>query len=222
MPVDPGNLLVLGKLGGKTRDRRARLRAQPQGERLRLGARPAARRARCHRERHRRHGRRRAADGNPDAAAAARSRCRPRASRRSRDRALAAGRSSRMGGPNKLLARFDGDPLVRRAVERALASKAVGYDRSSPAISASACARRLSGLDVAFVDNPDFADGLVDLAEGRVSRCLPDDIAGVLIVLGDMPGVGVRRSRPADRRVPARPAASRWCAPRMRASAATR
>ncbi|RUV05012.1 4-diphosphocytidyl-2C-methyl-D-erythritol kinase, partial [Mesorhizobium sp. M1A.F.Ca.IN.020.03.2.1] len=37
---------------------------------------------------------------------------------------LAAGRSSRMGGPNKLLALFDGKPLVRRTAERALGSKA--------------------------------------------------------------------------------------------------
>ena len=39
---------------------------------------------------------------------------------------LAAGRSSRMGGPNKLLALFDGKPLVRRSAERALGSKASG------------------------------------------------------------------------------------------------
>ena len=36
---------------------------------------------------------------------------------------LAAGRSSRMGGPNKLLADFDGKPLVRRVAQRALASR---------------------------------------------------------------------------------------------------
>jgi molybdenum cofactor cytidylyltransferase len=37
---------------------------------------------------------------------------------------LAAGQSRRMGGPNKLLARFDGVPLVRRVVESALKSQA--------------------------------------------------------------------------------------------------
>ena len=37
---------------------------------------------------------------------------------------LAAGRSSRMGGPNKLLAEIGGRPLVRIAVEEALASRA--------------------------------------------------------------------------------------------------
>ena len=60
--------------------RRAGLRPQPQGERLRLGARPADRRHRRQRRRHRRARRRRAADGNPDAAAAARDR--PRSARR--------------------------------------------------------------------------------------------------------------------------------------------
>jgi molybdenum cofactor cytidylyltransferase len=35
---------------------------------------------------------------------------------------LAAGRSTRMGGPNKLLALLGGRPLVRHAVEHALAA----------------------------------------------------------------------------------------------------
>ena len=37
---------------------------------------------------------------------------------------LAAGRSTRMGGPNKLLAEIGGRPLVRIAAEEALASRA--------------------------------------------------------------------------------------------------
>ena len=37
---------------------------------------------------------------------------------------LAAGRSTRMGGPNKLLAEIGGKPLVRIAAEEALASRA--------------------------------------------------------------------------------------------------
>jgi len=39
---------------------------------------------------------------------------------------LAAGRSTRMGGPNKLLAELGGKPLVRIVTEQALASKASG------------------------------------------------------------------------------------------------
>ena len=52
--------------------RRARLRAHPEGERLRLGADAAARRAAGAARGHHRHGRRRPADGNRHAAAAAR------------------------------------------------------------------------------------------------------------------------------------------------------
>ena len=42
---------------------------------------------------------------------------------------LAAGRSTRMGGPNKLLAEISGKPLVRIAAEQALASQGVAGDR---------------------------------------------------------------------------------------------
>ena len=42
---------------------------------------------------------------------------------------LAAGRSTRMGGPNKLLAEIGGKPLVRIAAEQALASRAAPGDR---------------------------------------------------------------------------------------------
>ena len=76
------------------------------------------------RDGHHRHGRRRPADGDRHAAAAAR-----RSRRRRRAAAiaaviLAAGRSTRMGGPNKLLAEIGGQPLVRIAAEEALASRA--------------------------------------------------------------------------------------------------
>lgn len=100
---------------------------------------------------------------------------------------LAAGRSSRMGGPNKLLALFDGKPLVRRTAERALGSKAsgtivvTGHQRERVQAA-------LAGLDVAFADNPDFADGLSTSLKAGIAY-LPEDSAGVMIVLGDMPGV---------------------------------
>jgi molybdenum cofactor cytidylyltransferase len=100
---------------------------------------------------------------------------------------LAAGRSSRMGGPNKLLALFEGKPLVRRAAERALASKAAGTvvvtghqgERVRDA---------LSGLALSFVDNPEFASGLSSSLKAGVAA-LPRQAAGALVVLGDMPGV---------------------------------
>ena len=92
-----------------------------------------------------------------------------------------------MGGPNKLLALFSGKPLIRRTAERALASKAAGVvvvtghqrERVRSA---------LAGLDVAFADNPDFADGLSTSLKAGVAA-LPAAAAGVLVVLVDMPCV---------------------------------
>jgi molybdenum cofactor cytidylyltransferase len=100
---------------------------------------------------------------------------------------LAAGRSSRMGGPNKLMALFEGKPLVRRSVERALASRAAGVilvtghqsDRIRDA---------LSGLDMKIVHNPDFASGLSGSLKRGVAG-IPADAAGAMIVLADMPGI---------------------------------
>ena len=100
---------------------------------------------------------------------------------------LAAGRSSRMGGPNKLLALFDGKPLVRRTAERALGSKAsntvvvTGHQRER-------VHQALAGLDVIFADNPDFADGLSSSLKAGIAR-VGADAAGAMIVLGDMPGI---------------------------------
>ncbi|MER9853554.1 MULTISPECIES: molybdopterin-binding/glycosyltransferase family 2 protein [unclassified Mesorhizobium] len=100
---------------------------------------------------------------------------------------LAAGRSSRMGGPNKLLALFDGKPLVRRTAERALGSKAsgtivvTGHQRERVRTA-------LAGLDVTFADNPDFTEGLSTSLKAGIAY-LPGDAAGVMIVLGDMPDI---------------------------------
>ena len=100
---------------------------------------------------------------------------------------LAAGRSSRMGGPNKLLALFDGKPLVRRTAERALGSKAActivvtGHQRER-------VRSALSGLDVTIADNPDFTEGLASSLKAGIAR-VASDAAGAMIVLGDMPGV---------------------------------
>jgi molybdenum cofactor cytidylyltransferase len=100
---------------------------------------------------------------------------------------LAAGRSSRMGGPNKLLARFGGVPLVRRSAQRLAASEA-GPVVAVLGHGAAAVRDAMGDVDVGRVDNPDFASGLASslragvLALGR----LP---AGVLVALADMPGV---------------------------------
>jgi molybdenum cofactor cytidylyltransferase len=100
---------------------------------------------------------------------------------------LAAGQSRRMGGPNKLLARFDGETLIRRMAESALASQAdpvlvVTGHRAADIASA------LAGLEIRLVHNPDYADGLATSLKAGV-MALPDDVAGALVILADMPGV---------------------------------
>ena len=103
---------------------------------------------------------------------------------------LAAGRSSRMGGPNKLLARFDGEALVRRTAERVMASRAaatvVVTGHQTAEIEAA-----LAGLDLRVVHNPDYAEGLSSSLKAGVAA-LSADAAGALIVLGDMPGIAAR------------------------------
>lgn len=100
---------------------------------------------------------------------------------------LAAGRSRRMGGPNKLTATIAGEPMVKIAAAAALASHAdpvvvVTGHRAAEVETA------LAGLDVQRVHNPDYADGLsTSLKRGLDS--LPPGIDGAVILLADMPGV---------------------------------
>ncbi|MGA7487016.1 MAG: molybdopterin-binding/glycosyltransferase family 2 protein [Xanthobacteraceae bacterium] len=100
---------------------------------------------------------------------------------------LAAGRSTRMGGPNKLLAEIGGRPLVRIAAEEALASRAnpvivvVGHQRDE-------VARALAGLPVELVHNPDFAQGLGTSLKAGIAA-VPADAEGAIVCLGDMPQV---------------------------------
>jgi molybdenum cofactor cytidylyltransferase len=100
---------------------------------------------------------------------------------------LAAGRSTRMAGPNKLLAEIGGRPLVRIAAEEALTSRArpvivvTGHQREQVEAA-------LSGLDVAIVHNPRFAEGLSTSLKAGLAA-VPADVDGAIICLGDMPQV---------------------------------
>jgi molybdenum cofactor cytidylyltransferase len=100
---------------------------------------------------------------------------------------LAAGRSSRMGGPNKLLAQFDEKPLIRLVAERVARSEASGLTVVT-GHQQEKIAAALAGLDVELVHNPDFASGLASSLKAGIAA-VPDDAAAVLIVLGDMPAV---------------------------------
>jgi molybdenum cofactor cytidylyltransferase len=100
---------------------------------------------------------------------------------------LAAGRSSRMGGPNKLLAEIGGKPLVRIVVDAVLASRArpvvvvTGHQRDKVEAA-------LAGLPVKFAHNPHFADGLGTSLKAGIAA-LPAEVDGAIVCLGDMPQV---------------------------------
>ncbi len=109
---------------------------------------------------------------------------------------LAAGKASRMRAaapdhtepehlPHKLLAEFDGIPLIRKSVETAIGCESgrihvvVGY-RANDMRDA------LGGLDVEVVENPDFDEGMASSLRTGVAA-LGGEAAGVLILLADMP-----------------------------------
>ena len=198
MPVDPGNLLLLGRVGGKVvlglpgcaRSPKengfdwvlqrlvAGLEVGP-AEIMRMGAggllaeTPMRGLPR--------------ADAKPEPAA--KQEARP-AGPKIAVLLLAAGRSTRMGGPNKLLAEVDGRPMVARVAQRLLAARArpivavLGSD-------ADAVDAALGRLPVERVRNPDFAQGLsTSLKRGLAA--LPPDTDGVIVCLGDMPLVSGR------------------------------
>lgn len=100
---------------------------------------------------------------------------------------LAAGRSTRMGAVNKMLAEIGGKLLVRIAAEQALASRAkpiivvTGHERERVEAA-------LAGLRVRFVHNPDYADGLGTSLKAGIAA-VPEDADGAIVCLGDMPQV---------------------------------
>ncbi len=100
---------------------------------------------------------------------------------------LAAGQSTRMGAVNKMLAKIGGKPLVRIAAEQALASRAkpvivvTGHERYE-------VEHALDGLAVRFVHNPDYVDGLGTSLKAGIAA-VPGEADGAIVCLGDMPQV---------------------------------
>ncbi|MEL6961974.1 MAG: molybdopterin-binding/glycosyltransferase family 2 protein [Pseudomonadota bacterium] len=101
---------------------------------------------------------------------------------------LAAGRSTRMGQENKLLVDIDGKPMVNHAIDAMLNSKVdhvvvvIGHE-------AEAVREVIGERAVTIAYNPAFAEGLsTSLAAGI--DALPTNIDGVLVGLGDMPRLG--------------------------------
>ncbi len=98
---------------------------------------------------------------------------------------LAAGRSTRMGANNKLLEVLRGKPIVRHVVEAVTASQA------RPAVVVTGhmgerIAQTLAGLDASIAHNAEFASGIASSLVTGI-KALPSDIDGVIVTLGDMP-----------------------------------
>ena len=101
---------------------------------------------------------------------------------------LAAGRATRMGGPNKLLMDFGGHPLVATSLANLRTSQATriivvtGYQADK----VEALLNKEDSITV--VRNPSFGDGLSTSLQ-RALAAVPDWADGVLVALGDMPQV---------------------------------
>jgi molybdenum cofactor cytidylyltransferase len=106
---------------------------------------------------------------------------------------LAAGRSTRFAGDEpgttKLIAELHGKPLVRHVADAALASAA----RPVIVVTGHACdavTAALAGLQITFVHNESYATGLASSLRTGVAAA-PQEPAGAIILLGDMPLVTV-------------------------------
>lgn len=183
MPVDPGNLMLLGEIGGKPVIGAPGCARSPAengfdwilerliagrrvtgaeivglgvgGLLMEIGARPQPRES-------------------------------PSRSGRIAAIVLAAGRSTRMGA-NKLVATLDGRPLVGHVADAARASSAAeiivvtGHEGER--------VRELLGGDrLQFVDNPDYADGLSTSVAAGIGA-VSGTCEGALVLLGDMPRI---------------------------------
>jgi molybdenum cofactor cytidylyltransferase len=192
MPVEPGNMLLLARLGeipvvvlpGCARSRRtngldwalARLMAgQPFGreEIMRMGVGGLIRSPLEPEDEE---------EGEEDAVPQP-----PAAAPHVAALVLAAGQSARMGGANKLFAEVDGVPMLARAVNAALASVAssvtvvLGHE-------AEKAEALLAGRRVNIVRNPDYAQGMSTSLRAGLGA-LPPGAEAVVVLLADMPRV---------------------------------
>ena len=205
MPVDPGNLLLLARLGearvlglpGCARSLKLNgfdwvlhrifagvevtasdiMRMGAGGLLMEIPSRPLPRRAASPRSGARREETAPAAAARPRIGAVV----------------LAAGQSRRMGALNKLLIEVDGEPMVRRVAAAALASKAepvvVVTGHEAERVQAA-----LGGLDVVVAHNPDFAEGMstsldcgLQALDASIDPGLDPGLDGAVVCLGDMP-----------------------------------
>lgn len=98
---------------------------------------------------------------------------------------LAAGRSTRTGARHKLLAQFDGIPLIRRSTQRASEIEGIpvlvvtGYREAT-------MRDALAGLDITITHNFDYAAGISSSIRSAI-RAVSGECVGLLVHLADMP-----------------------------------
>ncbi len=104
---------------------------------------------------------------------------------------LAAGRSSRMGDQgHKLLARFDGVPLLRKSILSAIESDCqtvvvvIGAQHS-------VLKETIADLDVRVVENLGYSSGMASSIRVGVMAAEQDKPHGILIALADMPAIQI-------------------------------
>ena len=98
---------------------------------------------------------------------------------------LAAGRSSRMGASNKLLADLDGAPLITRTVGNLARSHAtpIIIVTGHEAVAVKEATRLPTAT---FINNSDYASGMASSLRAGL-QAVPADCDGAVILLGDMP-----------------------------------
>ena len=98
---------------------------------------------------------------------------------------LAAGQSRRMGAENKLLLEIEKKPIIRHAAEALLQAglTEIYVVTGHQAEAVRAC---LAGLNLSFIDNPNYARGQASSVSCGIAG-LPEAVSDVLIALGDMP-----------------------------------
>lgn len=103
---------------------------------------------------------------------------------------LAAGRASRMGegGRHKLLAEFDGEPLVRRTVRQAVEAT-LGPVTVVTGHRNTEVAEAVAGLGAKVEENADFASGMASSLKVGLAAVEAQGLPGMMVLLADMPNV---------------------------------
>ncbi|MGC4407390.1 4-diphosphocytidyl-2C-methyl-D-erythritol kinase [Rhizobium rosettiformans] len=103
---------------------------------------------------------------------------------------LAAGRASRMGegGRHKLLAEFEGEPLVRRSVRQAIEA-GVGPVTVITGHRSDEVTAALSALAADVTENTEFASGMASSLKAGLAAVEAKGLPGIMVLLADMPDV---------------------------------